>query len=238
MDCAIRFANVEKRYGRQQVLGGVSFEIGAGEFIGLVGVNGAGKTTLIKGLLDLCDIDGGVIEIFGVPHRRPNARARLAFLPERFSPPYYATGCEFLAFMTQMYSAPATTASLREILAAVDLDAEALNKPTRDLSKGMAQKLGLAAILSSGRPLFVLDEPMSGLDPRARALLKERLLALRESGTQTVFFSTHLLSDVEALCHRIVILHGGLPRFIGNPAECCAAFGAPDLEQAYLRCVA
>jgi ABC-2 type transport system ATP-binding protein len=124
------------------------------------------------------------------------------------------------------------------VLAALDLDPDALTKPVRALSKGMAQKLGLAAVLLSGKALYVLDEPMSGLDPRARALLKQHLLAQRHSGVQTLFFSTHLLPDVETLCDRMIILHAGIPRFIGTPAECCAAYDAPDLETAYLRCVA
>ncbi|MGQ0659113.1 MAG: ABC transporter ATP-binding protein [Chromatiales bacterium] len=238
MSVALNFKNVAKRYGRQQVLAGVSFEVRKGEFVGLVGVNGAGKTTLIKGLLDLNDVDAGDIEIFGVSHRRSEARTPLAFLPERFSPPYYATGQDFLAFMARMHGVLPSPAVRVQALAALDLESDALGKPTRNLSRGMAQKLGLAAILSSGKPLFVLDEPMSGLDPKARALLKQRLLALRGSGGQTVFFSTHLLSDVESLCHRIVILHGGAARFIGTPAECCTEFGSSDLEQAYLRCVA
>jgi len=238
MDIAIRFDGVAKRYGRQTVLGGVSFTVRQGEFFGLVGVNGAGKTTLIKALLDLTQIDSGTIEIFGVTHQRAEARAPLAFLPERFSPPYYATGEDFLRFMAGMHGNSASASEHQRILAALDLDGAALTKPTRALSKGMAQKLGLAATLLSAKPLFVLDEPMSGLDPKARALLKQHLLGLRNNNQQTIFFSTHLLSDVESLCDRIVILHGGVPRFIGTPTECCAEFGAGDLEQAYLRCVA
>jgi ABC-2 type transport system ATP-binding protein len=237
MDCAIRFTDVAKSYGRQRVLGGVSFEVQAGEFLGLVGVNGAGKTTLIKGLLDLSEIDAGRIEIFGVPHHRPASRAPLAFLPERFAPPYYARGEDFLRFMAQMHAAAIPNGGRERVLKALDLDPAALAKPVRALSKGMSQKLGLAATLLSGRPLYVLDEPMSGLDPKARALLKEYLLHLRSGRNQTVFFSTHLLSDVESLCDRIIILHDGVPRFIGTPQECCATFGTADLEAAYLRCV-
>ena len=218
------------------MLRGIDLEIPAGEFCGLVGVNGAGKTTLIKSLLDLCAIDGGRIEIFGTTHKETAARAHLAYLPERFLPPHYTTGRDFMELMRTLHAATYTAPQCEAVLAALDFDPGALAKPVRALSKGMAQKLGLAATLLSGKPLFVLDEPMSGLDPKARALLKQYLLGLR-GRQQTLFFSTHLLSDVEALCDRVAILHGGELRFTGRPAECCAQFAAPTLEQAYLRCV-
>ncbi len=234
---AIRFEGVERSYGRQRVLTGVSFNVRAGEYVGLVGVNGAGKTTLIKGMLDLGEIDRGQIEIFGVSHRDWRARNRLAYLPEQFSPPYYARGEDFLRFMAAMHERSYAGIERDAVLAALDLDPAALSKPVRTLSKGMSQKLGLAATLLSGRPLYVFDEPMSGLDPKARALFRQHLLERRQRQGQAIFFSTHLLSDVESLCDRIVILHSGVPRFVGTPQECCANFGVADLELAYLRCV-
>ncbi len=116
------------------------------------------------------------------------------------------------------------------------MSAEALKKPVRQLSKGMAQKLGLAASLLSGKDLLVWDEPMSGLDPKARALLKHYLLGLRSRG-HTFFFSTHLLADVHQLCDRMAVLHGGELRFVGTPEQFCAQFQAASMEDAYLRCV-
>lgn len=236
MPPALRFHAVRKNYTRLSVLQGIDLEIPAAEFFGLIGVNGAGKTTLIKSLLDLCAIDGGHIEIFGTAHRETAARACVAYLPERFLPPHYTTGLDFLELMRTLHAATCDATQRETVLAALDFETSALAKPVRALSKGMAQKLGLAAILLSGKPLFVLDEPMSGLDPKARALLKQYLLGLR-GRQQTLFFSTHLLSDVEVLCDRIAILHGGSLRFVGRPAECCTQFAAPTLEQAYLRCV-
>jgi ABC-2 type transport system ATP-binding protein len=234
---ALLFDAVRKVYGRQGVLEAVSLSVETGEFFGLVGVNGAGKTTLLKVLLDLSPIDGGRIEVFGVGHRRTRARARLAFLPERFSPPHFVTGGEFLAHMAALHGQPRNPAEVKETLEAIDLDRSALTRPVRAYSKGMAQKLGLAAALLSGHDLLVLDEPMSGLDPKARALLKRRLHGLRESGV-TLFFSTHLLSDVEDLCDRMAVLHRGRVRFVGTPAECCRRFDAYSLEQAFLECIA
>jgi len=233
---ALQFRNVTKSYPHQLALSDLNLSVHAGEFFGLVGVNGAGKTTLIKSLLDFCDIDSGSVEIFGIDHRQAEARARLAYLPERFLPPYYLTGRDFLQFMARLHRVALDEAHMAQMLATLDLDVSALAKPVRDYSKGMAQKLGLAACFLSGKDLLVLDEPMSGLDPKARALLKNYLQKLKVQG-KTLFFSTHMLHDVEALCDRIAILHGGNVRFVGSPQECCAQFGAENLEQAYLNCI-
>ncbi len=233
---ALHFRNVTKRYPHQLALSDLNLSVNAGEFFGLVGVNGAGKTTLIKSLLDFCDIDSGSVEIFGTDHRQAQARARLAYLPERFLPPYYLTGRDFLNFMARLHRVAVDEAQLLQMLATLDLDSSALSKPVRDYSKGMAQKLGLAACFLSGKDLLVLDEPMSGLDPKARALLKGYLQQLKVQG-KTLFFSTHMLHDVETLCDRIAILHGGKVQFVGSPPECCAQFGADNLEQAYLNCI-
>ena len=235
-EAALQFDKVVKSYARQRVLNDVSFNVDAGEFFGLVGVNGAGKTSLIKSLLDFSAIDSGAIQIFGVDHRLPAARARLAYLPERFLPPHYLKGRDFLQYMARLHGGAFHEARVAQMFATLDLDETALTKSVRDYSKGMAQKLGLAACFLSGKDVFVLDEPMSGLDPKARALLKNYLQQLKAAG-KTLFFSTHMLADVEALCDRIAILHGGVLRFIGSPQECCARFKAANLEQAYLACI-
>ena len=233
---ALKIEKVVKRYGKQEVLSDVSLQLEEGEYLGLVGVNGAGKTTLIKCLLDFVAVTKGNIEIFGLPHTETNARRRLSFLPEKFMPPYYLTGQDFLEYMLRLHNVPYAEKQVMAILEILDLDPSALRKPVRQFSKGMSQKLGLAACLLSGKELLILDEPMSGLDPMARARLKRYLIGLKEKGT-SLFFSTHLLADVEALCDRIIILHGGKVFFAGTPAECCRHYEAGDLEQAYLRCV-
>ncbi|MES2935788.1 MAG: ATP-binding cassette domain-containing protein [Pseudomonadota bacterium] len=103
---ALRFENIVKRYAKKEVLKGINLDIRAGEFFALVGMNGAGKTTLIKCLLDFCEADGGTIEIFGSDNRLTQARKPLAFLPERFMPPYYLTGTDFLTFMMKLQDLP------------------------------------------------------------------------------------------------------------------------------------
>jgi len=213
----------------------VDLRVREGEFLGLVGINGAGKTTLIKCLLDLCAPSGGSIEIFGLPHVQPASRSRLAFLPEQFIPPNFATGNEFLRFMTTMHRQPWQMNKVEETLRTLDLDPPVLRKPVRHLSKGTAQKLGLAATLLSGKDLYVLDEP-SGLDPKARALFKRHLAARKHQGL-TLFFTSHMLTDISALCDRMAVLHQGQILYQGVPAAFCEHFGATGIEEAYLNCV-
>ncbi len=233
---AIDISRLYKGYKGQHVLKGVSLQVKHGEYFGLVGMNGAGKTTLIKSLLDFCQIDRGSIQIFDADHRLTAARQRLAFLPERFTPPFYLSGREFLRYMAQLRGVNFERAEVERIFHHLDLDLAALSRPVRTYSKGMAQKLGLATCLLSRRELLVLDEPMSGLDPKARALFKDYLKQAR-GGAQTLFFTTHLLNDVESLCDRLAILHQGEVRFIGSPGACCEHFAANTLERAYLKAI-
>jgi ABC-2 type transport system ATP-binding protein len=235
-EIALRFAQVEKRYAGAPVVSGFSLEVRRGEFFALVGVNGAGKTTLIKCLLDFCDADGGAIEIFSIPHTETSARARVAFLPERFNPPHYLTGRDFLHYMLSLHRARYDEAEVVRAVGALDLEPAALDRPARAYSKGMTQKLGLAACLLSGKDLYVLDEPTGGLDPKARALLKRELIALRGSG-RTLFFTSHTLADVAELCDRLAVMHAGRLRFAGTPGELNRRTGASSLEQAFLACI-
>jgi ABC-2 type transport system ATP-binding protein len=235
-EIALRFSGVAKNYGRAGVLHDVSFEVARGEFFGLVGVNGAGKTTLLKCLLDFCSADRGSIEIFATPHRLTAARRRLAFLPERFNPPYYLTGEDFIKYVLEMQAAGYDRSAAERMLHALDLDLAALNLPVRAYSKGMTQKLGLAACFLSGKDLYVLDEPTSGLDPKARALLKSHLRELKQR-SRTVFFTSHALADVAEVCDRMAVMHAGRLRFAGTPAALCRQFATGDLEQAFMHCI-
>jgi ABC-2 type transport system ATP-binding protein len=233
---AVRFRDVGKRFGRAVALGAVDLDVPRGRSFGLAGLNGAGKTTLIKCMLDFCAVDGGSISIFGVGHRSPAARSRLAFLPERFIPPYYLKGRDFLRYMLTLHGVTYRETRAEEMLQALDLDPGALLKPVRSFSKGMTQKLGLAACLLSEKDLFVLDEPTSGLDPKARALLKRQLLALRAKG-HTVFFTSHALADVEEICDCMAVLDRGQVRFTGTPQELQERHHSETLEQAFLACI-
>lgn len=233
---AVTFTDVVKSYAGRKVLTGINLQVRQGEYTGLVGVNGAGKTTIIKCLLDFIAIDSGSISIFGQNSSQTRARENIAYLPEKFNPPYYLTGRDFLDYMTRLYRVPYDQGRIETMLGVLDLDASVLSRPVRQLSKGMSQKLGLAACLLSEKELLIMDEPMSGLDPRSRAYLKQHLLALKEKN-RTLFFSTHLLNDIEVLCDRVAILHDGQVRFTGTPLECCEYYAVDDFEQAYLKCI-
>jgi len=233
---AIHVAALEKRYGEVRALAGVDLDVAAGEAFGLVGANGAGKTTLIKCLLDLAAPDAGTAEIFGVPAGRAPSRRRLSYLPERFVPPHYLRGGEFLRAMVGLAGEDYDAARAARLLAALELEAAALERPVRALSKGMTQKLGLAACLLVERDLVLLDEPMSGLDPAARVAVKTVLRALHGAG-RTLFFTSHVLADVEELCSSIAVLDRGALRFRGAPAALCARTGEARLETAFLRCI-
>ena len=234
---ALAFDRVSKRYGRGAlILDAVSFEVRPGEFFGLAGVNGAGKTSLIKCMLDLADFSSGQISIFGLASARFEARRRLAFLPERFIPPHYLTGRDFLRMMAALHRHIHDDNAALAMCAKLDLSADAMHRPVRAFSKGMTQKLGLAAAFLARCDLLVLDEPMSGLDPKARALVKDQLFALRDAG-HTLFFTSHQLADVEEICDRIAILHGGHISFIGPPQDLLAGTRAASLERAFLQVI-
>lgn len=236
-DPAIRCAGLTKAYGGVRALHQVTLSVPQGEIFGLVGENGAGKTTLIKCLLDFCEIDEGTVEIHGVPNEMVRARAILAYLPERFTPPHYLNGEDFLRYMAHLHGQRYDDRAAADAMARLDLPASVLDRPARTYSKGMAQKLALAACLLSGKQLYVLDEPASGLDPRARALLKQELRILRSRGA-TVLLASHALADVEALCDRVAVMHRGSVRYQGTPEDFKRHYGGCDIEAAFLACTA
>jgi ABC-2 type transport system ATP-binding protein len=233
---ALQIAALAKRYGKFEALARVDLDVAAGEAFGLVGANGAGKTTLIKCILDLSACDSGEIEIFGIPMHRPASRQRLSYLPERFNPPYYLRAREFLAMMCELGGERYEEALALAILEQMHLERGVLELPVRKLSKGMTQKLGLAGCFIVARDLYVLDEPMSGLDPAARVAVKSVLRRLAAEG-RTLFFTSHVLADVDELCSSIAVLERGRVRFRGAPAALCARYADPSLERAFMRCI-
>lgn len=236
MRTIVRLDGVKKSFGANAVLRGIDFKLERGQFLGLAGVNGAGKTTLIKCMLDLCDVDQGSIRLFGERHDRPASRAGLSFLPERFVPPWHLTGGDFLRFALALDGRRWPDPRVDEMLDSLDLDRDVLGRPVRSLSKGMTQKLGLAAAFLAERELLVLDEPMSGLDPRARVCVK-RLLNRSRSAGRSLLFTSHALTDIAEICDRIVVLHRGVSYYAGTPGQLCQDFGECSIEQAFLRCI-
>lgn len=232
----LSFQKVSKSFGSVKILREVEFDVAPGQLLGLAGENGAGKTTLLKCMLDFCAFDGGAIEIKGMPSTRPAARACMTFLPERFTPPWYLTGREFVRASLQISGGAWNEQSVLSTFADLDLSPACLDKPVRTFSKGMTQKLGLAASFLSNRELFVMDEPMSGLDPSARVHVKNLLHRLKGNGRSLVFTS-HSLADIDEICDHMVVLHRGSVAFCGTTAEMLDRHGERSLERAFLKCI-
>jgi len=213
---AILIENLEKTFlsgwpGRPPVkaLAGLSLSVRKGEIYGFMGPNGAGKTTTLKILMGLITATGGHAEMLGKPAGDIQTRRRVGFLPES---PYfydYLTAEEFLRFYGHL--AGMSRGDLRRrvdhLLELVGLT-EARTRQLRKFSKGMLQRIGLAQALIHDPELVILDEPMSGLDPIGRKQVRDLILSLRDQG-KTVFFSTHIIPDVEMICDRVGIVVKG-----------------------------
>ena len=227
---------IQKSYGTHHVLDGISFTLHRGEIFGLIGLNGIGKTTLIKILLDLSAADAGTARIFGEPCDTVKARARISYLPEKFAPSRYLKGYEYLSLALSYYGKQLDIDAARALAKDLDLDPDALSRKVGSYSKGMGQKLGLMGAFLVDQPFMILDEPMSGLDPRARIALKEVMLRARRQG-KTLFFSSHILSDIDEICDRIGIIHDRKLVYIGKAAEFKPTFGETSLERAFLKAI-
>jgi ABC-2 type transport system ATP-binding protein len=228
--------NVSIGYGKMPVVRDINLEVHPGEFFGLIGLNGAGKTTLIKAMLGLRHQDAGEISVFGHEAGSRGAKAGLAYLPERFDPPWFLTGIEFLRFSLRLYKQKFDEAAVIAAAEKLVLDPVALKRRVQTYSKGMRQKLGLLGTVLTNCPLLVLDEPMSGLDPKARTLVKDMLVKGKAPG-QTIFFCSHILADMDEICDRVAILHEGTLCFTGKPADLKAKTGSENLERAFLHFV-
>jgi ABC-2 type transport system ATP-binding protein len=193
----------------QRALDGLTLDISPGEVFGFLGPNGAGKTTTLKLLMQLLFPTSGRMEILGRPAGDLELRRRIGFLPEE---PYfydYLTAEELLAYFASLFglAGPERRARVARLLDDVGIGAER-RLALRQLSKGMIQRVGIAQALINDPEVVFLDEPMSGLDPLGRRDIRALVLRLRDRGC-TVFFSSHILSDAEALCGRVGILARG-----------------------------
>lgn len=236
MSNAISFNHVKKTYGEQIILDDISISVEAGEFVGLVGVNGAGKTTLIKSMLDFTDIDSGAIQIQDIDHHKTKSRSSLAYLPERFNPPSHLNGNNFIKYMLELHQRPYDELQVVSVLEKLDFDVDHLSKYVHLYSKGMVQKLGLASAFLSEKPLLILDEPMSGLDPKARMHLKAYFSFLKKQQT-TLFISTHLLTDAALICDRLIVLHNTRIAYQGSPQKFLEKYGSADYDTAFVNCI-
>jgi ABC-2 type transport system ATP-binding protein len=214
---AVWCSGLRKRYRRQQAVDDVSFTVGRGEVVGLLGRNGAGKTTVIKMLLGLVRPDAGEVLLLGRPARDPQSRVRVGYLPELFRYQPWLTAAEVLALHGKLSGTPVPQAQRRECLALVGL-ADRAGDRVGGFSKGMQQRLGLAVALVARPELVVLDEPTSALDPLGRADVRDIVRSLREGGV-SVLLNSHLIGEVERVCDRVIILDKGRVAAAGTLAE-------------------
>jgi ABC-2 type transport system ATP-binding protein len=205
--------------GRRPALQDLDLTLLRGEILGYVGPNGSGKTTTLKLITGLLRPDRGEVRVLGEPLASRAWRMRAGYLPEN---PYlydYLTAAEYLDYVGRLFGLgrERRRERSRELLALVGLE-RAAGLPMRRFSKGMLQRAGLAQALVNDPELLFLDEPMSGLDPIGRRLVRNLILDLRKAG-KTVLFSTHILSDAETLCDRVAVLRAGRLVKVGSLGE-------------------
>ncbi|MDQ6788961.1 MAG: ABC transporter ATP-binding protein [Acidobacteriota bacterium] len=198
------------RKKKTRALDGLNLQVEGGQIFGFLGGNGAGKTTTIKILMGLLFADNGSARILGSDISDVKMRARIGYCPEN---PYfydYLKASELMNYFGELFGLNASRRKQKteELLTRVGLDEKDWNKQLRKFSKGMLQRVGLAQSLINEPEIVFLDEPMSGLDPIGRREIRELISELRDKGT-TVFMSTHILSDIEALCDNVAILRRG-----------------------------
>ena len=229
MPAALQTRALAKRYGPIEALRGVELEVGEGELVGLLGPNGAGKSTLVKIAVGLVRASGGETTVCGAPAGSRVARASLGYLAELFRFPGWYSADEVLRLHQRLAGSHGGEAERAELLGLVGL-LDARDRTVDAMSKGMQQRLGIAQALVGSPRLLLLDEPTSALDPAGRRTVRRLLEELRARGV-AVLLNSHLLSEVELVRDRVVILSGGSVVAAGTPDELSRARGV-EIETA------
>jgi len=232
---AIEVSNIIKRFGETAALDDVSFKVNEGKFFGCFGPNGAGKTTLLRILTGQLKPTFGTAEVLGLDVRSQGKEIKKAIglVPEVESPPSYLTTSEFLYFVGKIRAVEDIDGRIDKWLDFFDLT-EARGKLCKDLSKGMRQKVMLAAAFIHEPRLLFLDEPFINLDPLYQRKLRDYLLGLRDNG-RTIFMCSHILEIAERLCEEVVILDRG--KIMGHMSMAEMREKGDTLETVFLRCV-
>jgi ABC-2 type transport system ATP-binding protein len=217
MPPALAARGLTKRYGPTEALGGVDVEVREGELVGLLGPNGAGKSTLVKIACGLVRPTSGSAEVCGAPAGSHAAREALGYLAELFRFPGWATADEVLELHQRLSGSAGGRTERTELLTLVGL-LDARDRTVDEMSKGMQQRLGIAQALVGSPRLLLLDEPTSALDPAGRRTVRTLLESLKERGI-SVLLNSHLLSEVELVCDRVVIISHGKVVAAGTPAD-------------------
>lgn len=239
----IEFNNVWKTYTKElfhppsSAIQGLSFTVGKGETLGLIGANGAGKSTCIRLLLNFIFPDRGNITIFNTSPSAFLKRKKIGYLPEVPNLPANLNILDLLKFTGCCCGLPPQKTAVRgEELLQELLLWEARKAPIRTYSKGMQQRAGFALALINDPDLFILDEPMSGLDPLGRHAILSLIQQLKQNG-KTLLFCSHILEDVDKIVDNVLLLHKGKPVFWGAPVELAAAYGASNIAEGFVSAV-
>lgn len=225
---AIEFENVDKVYRRRlagrevTALDRVSFQVEAGEVCAFLGPNGAGKTTSISILMGFLYADSGAIRVLGQEPGDVTAKQQIGFVPENFAFYKHLSGEKLLKFHAALAGVPENTSNglIQDLLAAVKLNGFEKVKIGK-YSRGMVQRIGIAQALLADPQLLIMDEPTSGLDPAGRKEVRDLISSLKAAG-KTVFLSSHLLSEVEQVCDRVIIINRGKLVRAGKMSELLA----------------
>src|SRR5947207_10172841 len=217
MPPALAVQSLAKRYGRVDALRGVDLEVGEGELVGLLGPNGAGKSTLVKIACGLVRPSAGAASVCGAPAGSRAALRSMGYLAELFRFPGWYSADEVLLLHQRLSGSSGRESERTRLLELVAL-ADARDRRVEAMSKGMQQRLGIAQALVGEPRLLLLDEPTSALDPVGRRTVRELLEEVRSHGV-SVLLNSHLLSEVELVCDRVVILLGGKVVAEGTTAE-------------------
>jgi len=205
---SIRLHSLTKRFGPQTAVNGISFEVNPGEIVGFLGPNGAGKSTTLKMITGYLHPDEGSVQVCGqdVSTDPLAIRKKIGYLPE-LNPLYYDLYVrEYLQFIGETHQLNQLKARIEEVIGIVGLSKEA-HKRIGALSKGYKQRVGLAAAIIHDPEVLILDEPTTGLDPNQ--ILEIREVIRQQGQNKTVLFSSHILSEVESICQRVIIIHQG-----------------------------
>src|SRR5690242_10775510 len=223
VSAALAVRDLRKRYGTTEALKGVDLEVGEGELVGLLGPNGAGKSTLVKIACGLVRPSGGSASVAGEPAGSPAAHRALGYLAELFRFPDWLSASELLELHQKLAESGGGARERSELLELVGLG-EVADRRVGAMSKGMQQRLGIAQAMIGAPRLLLLDEPTSALDPAGRRTVRELLETLRSRGV-AVLLNSHLLSEVELVCDRVVIITRGRVVAQGTPDQLTASRG-------------
>ncbi len=238
---AVVVRGLKKRFGRKEVLHGVSFSVNEGEIFGLIGPNGAGKTTTLRIIATLLKPSEGEVRVYGVDVTKDpdKVRSMISYLPEESDIYLRLTGYENLKFFAMIYAKKKE--EVKEMLEYAKrisgLSEEELRRLTKTYSKGMRRKLALARALMVKPKLAILDEPTSGLDVYAAVKVREAIKEFVRNTGSAVILSSHNMLEVEYLCDRVAFIAHGRIIEIGTPAELKEKFKAINLEEAFIRAV-